>query len=43
MRFFSGVPGGGVWGRVQGGGGGGFPVENERERGWGGGWGGDRH
>ena len=33
-----GVPGVGVWGPVQGGGGGGFPVENKRKMGTG--WGG---
>ena len=32
MRVPIGVPGGGVWGRVQVGGGGGFPVENEGKR-----------
>ena len=41
-----GVPGGGVWGRVQGGGGGWFSCgkSGKRGRGWGGvgGWGGDR-
>ena len=46
MRAPIGVPGGGVWGRVQVGGGGGFPVENEGKKGKGvgrvGGWGGDR-
>ena len=39
------VPGGGVWGRVQGGGGRRLPVENKGKGeggGEGGGWGGDR-
>ena len=29
ITLFLSVPRGGVWGRVQGGGGGGFPLENE--------------
>ena len=44
VRVPIGVPGGGVWGRVQVGGGASFPVENEGNRGrrwggWGVGWG----
>ena len=44
MRVPIGVPGGGVRGRVQGGGGSGFSCEKEGEGkgkgvGWGGGWG----
>ena len=45
MRVPIGVPGGGVWGRVQVGGGGWFSVENKGKGeggGEGGGWGGDR-
>ena len=47
VRVPIGVVGGGVWGRVQVGGGGGFPVENKGKGdrglgGWGLGWGGDR-
>ena len=43
MRVFTGVPEGGVWGRVEVGGGGGFPVENEvKGEGGGKGGGGER-